>query len=64
MAGEIDCEGTDEVVCPHCGHEHSDSSEFFGRHEDAEVECSECEKWFWVTRDVSVSYTSRKELRS
>lgn len=57
---DIDCFCTDEVVCPHCGNVHSESYEFFDR-TDAEVEvtCTECERDFRASRDVSVSYSSR-----
>lgn len=56
----IDCVATDEVVCPYCGNEHSESYEFFeGNRDDTEVTCTECERDFRTSRDVSVSYSSR-----
>lgn len=59
---EIDCEGTDEVVCPYCGHEHSDSYELFrnscGVRED--ITCLGCEKTFRARADYSVTYYSEK----
>jgi uncharacterized Zn-finger protein len=57
---DIDCVATDEVVCPYCGNEHSESYEFFeGNRDDTEVTCTECERDFRASRDVSVSYSSR-----
>lgn len=54
----IDCNRTDEIVCPHCGHEFSDSSEY-GRGEDVgELECGECGKAFYARRNITVDYTS------
>lgn len=54
----IDCNRTDEIVCPHCGHEFSDSAEY-GRGEDVgELECGECEKAFFARRNITVDYTS------
>lgn len=52
--GETDY--TDEVICPHCGYEYSDSWEMNeGRHE-----CSDCERPFEVTRNVVVTYSTEK----
>jgi transcription elongation factor Elf1 len=57
---EIDTDGTDEIVCPHCGEVFTDSWEY-GRDEDiGEVECGECEKTFYARRNISISYTSEK----
>jgi transcription elongation factor Elf1 len=59
---EIDCWGTDEVVCPYCGHKHSDSHEFFGdTHNSADIECNECGKKFHCEAEYSVDYTSYKQ---
>ena len=60
MKKEIDCSYTDEIVCPHCGYEFSDSYEIF-RDGDEWVEglsCEECEKEFNVGADYSVTYNS------
>lgn len=59
---EIDCESTDDVVCPHCGAEFIDSHEFFmnGR-SDATCECEECGKAFEASRDISITYSTRKK---
>lgn len=57
---DIDHEGTREIVCPHCGHEHRDSWETgdYGRVEDYDYTCHECEEDFRVTRHVSVTYST------
>jgi DNA-directed RNA polymerase subunit RPC12/RpoP len=62
---EIDCSYTDEIVCPHCGYEFSDSYEVFtidalGYNDDffKGLECEKCEKEFNVGRNISVSYDS------
>lgn len=57
MIREIDHEYTDEIVCPHCGYEHSDSWEY---EEDGEEDCHECGKPFYSGRDLSVTYWTSK----
>lgn len=59
---EINHYHTDAVVCPYCGHSHSDSYEFFPSiyQESAEVECGECEKEFKAYRNISVNYSTYK----
>ena len=58
-----ECEGrmTQELKCPYCGEEISDSWELIiddGGYE--EYECGECEKTFGYTCDHSVTFTSRR----
>jgi hypothetical protein len=56
----FECSYTNEIVCPHCGHEHSDSWEI-GRHEGGdsfEGECAECEKKFGCERINDVTYST------
>ncbi len=48
---------TDEIVCPHCGYEHSDSFEM----SEGEQECRDCGRPFEVTRDVQVTYSTTKK---
>ncbi len=58
---EIDCDGTDESVCPYCGYEETDSWEIsFHANNTAETDCGQCGKTYKVTRDFSVSYSSQK----
>ena len=56
---EIDHEYTDEIVCPHCGYQYRDSWE----NSEGTCDCEECHKSFSVERDVSVTYSTRKEPR-
>lgn len=56
-AREIDHEFTDEIVCPHCGHEHGDSWEWRG--DDGEADCDDCGKPFEWSRNVSVCYSTK-----
>lgn len=61
MKKEIDHECTDEITCPHCGSEFSDSWEYgSGDDEIGLIECGECEKLFYANRNVSVSYSTEK----
>jgi len=48
---------TREIVCPHCGHEFSDSWEY-GRNDDdiGTIECVSCEKAFNARRIVTIEY--------
>ena len=54
MSKEIDHEYTDEIVCPYCGHEFSESYEFSG--DSGEEECYECGKEFEYHRHIEVTY--------
>lgn len=58
MKKEIDHEYTDEIVCPYCGHEQSDSWEL--KHNEGEDFCGSCEKKFTYIRDISVSYSTKQ----
>ena len=57
----IDHENTNEVVCPHCGHEHGDSWDRSmsdgDMHED---KCEECGKPFTVQCAETTTYTTEK----
>ena len=54
---KINCSYTDEVVCPYCEYEFSDSWEFA----DFETfECCECGKEFKIFRHVEVTYCTEK----
>lgn len=50
-------DGTDEITCPYCGAEWSDSWEMSDSGEEI---CDECGNKFWYEREVSVSYTSHR----
>src|ERR1035437_6197215 len=52
-----------EPVCPHCGHEHRDAWEWdfgTGMEGEATFECDHCEKEFVCSREVEVTYSTRK----
>ena len=54
-------EYTKEVVCPWCGHIHSDSWDFFPRYEEtASAECGECDKPIRIVRHVSITYSTHQ----
>ena len=58
---EIDSWCTDEVVCPHCGFEYSDSWEFHLNNDNQqEIECCECQKSFYMIPEFSVHYSTYK----
>ena len=58
--GEIEHDCTDEITCPYCGYEFSESWEYGRDH--GEIECHECDKSFTYSRDIQVTYaTSRME---
>ncbi len=59
---DIECEGTDEVVCPYCGYEFEASWEFFSESHRMfeEIDCNGCGKKFRATADYSVTYYSEK----
>ena len=47
MSEEIDCDYTDEVVCPYCGYKDSNSEEYFPRSSDStnvQCNCSEAQR--------------------
>lgn len=54
---EVDTSGEDEITCPWCGYQLSDSWEM--KDED-EYECDNCEKMFTYSRDVVVTYGSSR----
>jgi uncharacterized Zn finger protein len=59
----IDHKFTPEAVCPHCGHEHNCSHEFFsnwGDHDEVLAECEECGAEFTLTRHTEVTYSTEK----
>lgn len=57
---EIDCDRTNEIVCPYCGHKHTDSLEMTDGEEDTTSYCYSCNKEFEVSSHVSVNFSTRK----
>ncbi len=55
---EYDTHFTEEVVCPYCGHEYSDSWEFNDYH--ADITCCECNKKFDFDVHFDVRYCTYK----
>jgi uncharacterized Zn-finger protein len=55
---EIDHHVTSEIVCPYCGHVHTDSWE--RGDDDGEIECYECEREFRYSRYIDVTYNTEK----
>lgn len=61
MASNFDTEDRDAPVCPHCGHTETDAWELdFGTvvEGDTEMCCASCGKAMFVSRHVTVSYTT------
>lgn len=60
---DVDCLYTDEIVCPYCGYEFSDSWEFSmkGDGDTCEVDCDECEKTFTAVMSMTVDYSTYKK---
>lgn len=52
-----DCHGKNEITCPACGWEHSDSWEY--EESDEDMECPDCGRHFSMERDVTVDYSTR-----
>ena len=52
--GDTGC--TNEVTCPHCGYEFSDSWEM----SEGEHECPDCDNTFEIERHVEVTYATYK----
>jgi hypothetical protein len=55
---EFDTWHTQEVICPHCGHEHSDSWEF---QDSCTTECHSCDKLFIMERNIEITYSTSKQ---
>lgn len=58
---KIENEYTQEIVCPFCGIEYSDSWEYEGGKEDLGlIECYECGKHFYANRQTEITYCTEK----
>lgn len=55
-------EWTDEIVCPYCGHELSDSFDY-GLEPNVtyvHIDCPKCEKEFCCGAEADIKYTTEK----
>jgi transposase-like protein len=50
------------VICPFCGREHGDASEWCASEDVQRVNCDECGKEFVCHAEYSVQYVSRAPL--
>ena len=57
---EFDTDGTDNIICPHCGYEDHDSWESGGGADEFEENCERCGGVMRVTRHYTISYSSEK----
>jgi transcription elongation factor Elf1 len=58
---DIDHEYTDNLVCPFCGHKDTESREISPGDENLGLtECTNCEKYFYGTRNITISYSTEK----
>ena len=63
MTNNIDTEFTFEPVCPYCGHKEPDAWEIDfgpGLDGDTETQCGSCEKEYFVSRNVTIDYSTKK----
>ena len=58
QSGEEEPSHTDEITCPWCGHEQSDSWEVSDSSDDEE--CGNCDKRYSYERHVEVTYCSSR----
>ena len=58
---EIDCFCTTEIICPYCGHEHSNSWEFLTDGDLKGFACDNCDKEFCIEVEHETTYTSSKK---
>lgn len=61
MDNNFNTEFEQNIVCPHCGHDHGDNSnEYFFKNDVTDIECDKCEKEFNCERILGFSYTTAK----
>jgi len=49
----------DYPICPYCGYVEIDAWELELTDDESEHDCSNCERIYLITRNVSVTYTSK-----
>ena len=57
---EIEHEYTNEIVCPYCGYECSDSWEFDSNNNCGTHECGDCGEEFEWERNIDIDYSTSK----
>lgn len=55
---EIDTEYTNNIICPYCGNEDTESYEYHNN--DGETNCNYCGEEFYYRRDIEITYCTRK----
>jgi transposase len=46
------------IICPYCGYKYPDPGEEFVNEDETEITCSHCEKEFYATRNISITYST------
>jgi uncharacterized C2H2 Zn-finger protein len=60
MPEEIDHDGTDHIVCPHCGHIDRNSWECgLGDGDEEASDCGQCDKSFTVRASIYRTFSTR-----
>ena len=54
----IDCTGNQDILCPYCGHKQMNSWEKAPDEDNDNVLCGACEREFYVSKYIDVTYTS------
>lgn len=58
----IDCDNTDEPICPYCGEEFPVCEDWgWNALNQADTECPACGNTYRVTAEYSVTYTTEKK---
>lgn len=62
-SGDHDTDCEDEITCPYCGYEFSDSFEYQDgwQEELGDIDCPDCKETFECTASFSVSYSTKKK---
>jgi len=62
LTPEHDCSYNDTIVCPYCGHEEANPTEYLqgsGQGDDIEINCSSCDKEFIFSYGTKITFSSR-----
>jgi DNA-directed RNA polymerase subunit RPC12/RpoP len=54
-------EYTDEIVCPYCGYEFTDSWEYSDTQDEQKVDCHDCGEEFLLYMHLTVDYSTYKK---